>query len=151
MENKEKTIEIQVVGEDALQPVQSQELQVVETVAQPEAVVPQNGTEQLIVTAIELGFVLIIGVLIGLYAKFRHHPLVAKLNIDPETLKSMMNNFMETYKEQAKQEAVKKAREKDIKIPGVHDMTPEEVKAYEEKAKEALSGEQKPAVEEEKK
>ena len=150
METKENTIEVKVIEEGSVQPVQTQELQVVETVATPEPVVPQNGTEQFIVTAIELGFALIIGVIVGLYIKFKHHPLVAKLNIDPETLKSIMNSFMETFKEQAKQEAVKKAREKDIKIPGVHNMTPEEIKEYEEKAKQALNKEQT-TIEEEKK
>lgn len=111
---------------------------VVIEVQPPVQVVPQNGTEQIIVSAIELGFVLIVGILVGLYIKFKNHPWVAKLNIDPETLKGMLSEFMTTYKEQAKEEAIKKAREKDIKIPGVHDMTPEEIKAYEEKAKSAL-------------
>ena len=134
-------------GEVELHPTEAGQ----EIVVHVDTTTPQNGTEQIIVSAIELGFVLIVGIIVGIYIKFRNHPLVSKLNIDPETLKGVLNEFMSTYKEQAKQEAVKKAREKDVKIPGVHDMSPEEIKAYEEKAKGVVADKLEPKAEEEKK
>lgn len=128
-------------------PTQPETTQVV--VQQPQPIVAENGTEQLIVSGIELLVAIVLVGIVGLLYKFRNNPIIAKLNIDPEVIKTAVSKVLDSQKEKIKEEAIKKVREKDIKIPGVHDMTPEEIKEYEAKAK-SMVGNQQPTVEEKK-
>lgn len=104
-----------------------------------EQIIPETATEQLIESGVELLLLLIVLLILFIYQKYKTHPYIIKLKLDPDTLKRCLNLVTEKAKKPLSESAIKKAREKNLKIDILDkNFTKEEIKEMSNEAKEKI-------------
>lgn len=109
------------------------------TEKQNDYVTAETATEQLIESGIELSLLLCVLLILYLYQRFKTHPIILKLRLDPETLKKVLNFFAEKAKNPLSDAAIRKARENNLKIDLIDkNLTREEIKDMTSEAKDKI-------------
>lgn len=96
---------------------------------------PENGTEYLVSSGIDIIFLVVILIIILILSKLKD---LGKLGINKLKLFIFLKDSTEGLREEAKEEAIKTLREKDIKITGTHHMSKETIQKYEKEAKDLI-------------
>lgn len=77
---------------------------------------PETATEQVIESGIEVMLLIFVLFVLFLYQKYRTHPWIIKLHIDPQTLKSIMEKVVDKAKKPLSDAAIKEARKNNFKV-----------------------------------
>lgn len=96
---------------------------------------PENGTEYLVSSGIDIIFLVVILIIVLILSKLKD---LGKLGINKLKLFIFLKDSTEGLREEAKEEAIKTLREKDIKITGTHHMSKETIQKYEKEAKDLI-------------
>lgn len=99
---------------------------------------PENGTEYLVSSGIDIIFLVVILIIVLILSKLKDLGMLGKIGINKLKLFIFLKDSTEGLREEAKEEAIKTLREKDIKITGTHHMSKETIQKYEKEAKDLI-------------
>lgn len=138
MENNSKDINIEVTGPDNPLPIQTMpsdniipsDLTVTTTGNNFRTVTPENGTENFISSSIDILCLIAILLIVVFLDKLKKLGVLGKIGINKLKVFLFLKDATEGLREEAKEEAIKTLREKNIKVTGLQHMSKETIDKY---------------------